>query len=51
MYKVGLTLRFPRVERIREDRRDPMVLSELLRLNREGAGKLANRHYTQGEKN
>lgn len=52
MYKVGLTLRFPRVERIRDDKeplRDTMTLSELHKLNREAAGKLAKRHCTQGD--
>lgn len=45
-YKTGCTLRFPRVECIREDRdwNSAMTLSELKTLRERDSGKLAARH-------
>lgn len=46
MYRTGCTLRFPRIERIREDKawHQCMTLAELQRLRHRASGKLASRH-------
>ena len=51
-YKVGLTLRFPRVERIRSDRAwyQTMTLSQVHTLRGAASGKLATRHYNLSRK-
>jgi hypothetical protein len=45
-YKAGITLRFPRVQRIREDRAwdSCMTLSEVIEMRKYASGKLATRH-------
>jgi DNA ligase-4 len=45
-YKAGMTLRFPRVQRIREDRAwdSCMTLSEVIEMRKYASGKLATRH-------
>ena len=51
-YKVGLTLRFPRVESIRTDRAwyQTTTLSEVRTLRDTASGKLATRHYIASRK-
>ena len=51
VYDVGLTLRFPRVINIRDDKlwSDCTSLQEILRMNSQYAGKLAKRHHISGE--
>jgi len=51
-YKVGLTLRFPRVERIRTDRAwyQTMTLNQVRALRDMASGKLATRHCTTSRK-
>lgn len=46
-YKVGLTLRFARVERIRTDRpwHSAMTLNEVKELRNLSSGKLSTRHH------
>ncbi|KAI5618496.1 DNA ligase 4 isoform X1 [Silurus asotus] len=47
MYKTNCTLRFPRIERIREDKEwyDCMTLDELNQFRDKASGKLASRHF------
>lgn len=49
-YKIGVTLRFPRVERIREDRawHSAMTVNELKEISRFSEGKLVSRHWKPG---
>ncbi|XP_055965459.1 DNA ligase 4 [Sorex fumeus] len=50
MYKTGCTLRFPRIERIREDKEwhECMTLEEMEQLRGRAAGKLASKHLYPG---
>ncbi|KAL7845764.1 hypothetical protein AOLI_G00239560 [Acnodon oligacanthus] len=47
MYKTNCTLRFPRIERIREDKEwhQCMTLDELCQFRTKASGKLASRHF------
>ncbi|KAL2088065.1 hypothetical protein ACEWY4_016893 [Coilia grayii] len=47
MYKTNCTLRFPRIERIREDKEwhQCMTLNELTQFRSKASGKLASRHF------
>ncbi|XP_069492673.1 DNA ligase 4 [Ambystoma mexicanum] len=47
MYKTGCTLRFPRIEKIREDKEwhQCMTLDELDELKQKASGKLASKHF------
>ncbi|XP_069060350.1 DNA ligase 4 [Pleurodeles waltl] len=47
MYKTGCTLRFPRIEKIREDKEwyECMTLEELDELKEKASGKLASKHF------
>lgn len=52
MYKTGCTLRFPRIEKIREDKEwhECMTLDDLEQLRGKASGKLASKHfYALGE--
>lgn len=46
-YKVGLTLRFPRVERIREDLcwKDVMTDKQIKEMQKNASGKLVTKHW------
>jgi len=50
MYRTGVTLRFPRVEKVRDDKSwyEVMTTSELEDLVKEASGKLATKHYIDG---
>lgn len=50
MYKTGSTLRFPRIERIRDDKEwhECMTLGDLEQLRGKASGKLASRHLFVG---
>jgi len=50
MYRTGVTLRFPRVEKVRDDKSwyEVMTTSELDDLVKEASGKLATKHYIDG---
>ncbi|ELW47449.1 DNA ligase 4 [Tupaia chinensis] len=50
MYKTGCTLRFPRIERIRDDKvwHECMTLGDLEQLRGKASGKLASKHYFLG---
>ncbi|KAM5311102.1 DNA ligase 4 isoform 1-T2 [Glossophaga mutica] len=47
MYKTGCTLRFPRIEKIREDKEwhECMTLDDLEQLRGKASGKLASKHF------
>ncbi|KAM4860192.1 DNA ligase 4 isoform 1-T3 [Thomomys bottae] len=51
MYKTGSTLRFPRIEKIREDKEwhECMTLDDLEQLRGKASGKLASKHLYVGE--
>ena len=46
VYKVGCTLRFPRVEKVRHDKSftDAMTVEEMETLRKQAEGKLTSRH-------
>lgn len=50
MYKTGCTLRFPRIEKIREDKEwhECMTLDDLEQLRGKASGKLASKHFFVG---
>ncbi|XP_024434710.2 DNA ligase 4 [Desmodus rotundus] len=50
MYKTGCTLRFPRIEKIREDKEwhECMTLDDLEQLRGKASGKLASKHFCVG---
>lgn len=51
MYKTGCTLRFPRIEKIREDKEwhECMTLDDLEQLRGKASGKLASKHLCVGD--